>query len=115
MATKSKKTTARAPRAAAPVSVSKSADGDPRLERLKHLVSILEGSTLAELRYEDEDIAVELSRSSGGVVGPSSIMLSSPATHVPAAAPAPVAKPAEAAPAPAAAPAVDKNVHVVRS
>jgi acetyl-CoA carboxylase biotin carboxyl carrier protein len=114
MATKSKKTTARSPRAAAPVSAPKTPDGDPRLDRLKHLVSILEGSTLAELRYEDEDIAVELSRHSGAVVGSSSLMLSSPTGHAPAA-PASAAQQASAAPAAAATPAVDKNVHVVRS
>ena len=35
---------------------------DPRLLRLRELVKILEGSTLAELAYEDTDIKVSLNR-----------------------------------------------------
>jgi acetyl-CoA carboxylase biotin carboxyl carrier protein len=83
-------------------------EGDPRIARLRELVAILEGSSLAELSYEDQDIAVSLHRT-GSASGDSR-----PVTHltVPHAAPPPVA---HAAPPPSAEPAEDPNVVVVRS
>ena len=78
----------------------------PHLERLRALVEILEGSSLAELAYEDADIVVRLSRQGA------------PVREAPAGAPsAPLHPPPLLVEARAEAPAArdDKNVHVVRS
>lgn len=67
------------------------ADDSTKLERLRELVTILEGSTLGTLEYEDADIVVKLSR---GGVAPTPMT-----THLPApalAAPAPTQTPAPA-------------------
>jgi acetyl-CoA carboxylase biotin carboxyl carrier protein len=81
-----------------------------RLERLEALVAILERSTLSELSYEDEDIAVTLKRA---------VAAAAPAVAAPVyAAPAPMAVPV-AAPPVAAAPLPpkedDAEIYVVRS
>ncbi|MEO1232647.1 MAG: acetyl-CoA carboxylase biotin carboxyl carrier protein [Myxococcota bacterium] len=85
----------------------KSADDTSKLERLRELVAILEGSTtLTSLDYEDADIVVKLSR--GGVAAPTPMV-----AHVPTALPAPV--PVAATPA-APAPVVgDDDAEVVKS
>lgn len=73
---------------------------DPRIEKLKAIVRILENSTLASLEYEDEDIEVSLSRyPDEAIVAPAR----------PASAPAPVATPASPAPV------VDDGEHVIKS
>lgn len=104
MATK-KKTRAGTP--ARPVDPSTAPVGDPRIARLRELVSVLEGSTLAELSYEDTDVSVTLVRTPRGAVA------SSPTGYVPApAAPPASGGSAASVPAPAAA---DPNVVVVKS
>jgi acetyl-CoA carboxylase biotin carboxyl carrier protein len=74
----------------------------PELERLRAVVAILEGSSLATLEYEDALVAIRLSRAPAA-----------PAVAAPALAPA-VAAPV-VVPAPVAAPAESSAVHLVRS
>src|SRR5262245_11875251 len=80
---------------------------DHNLSKLREIVKVLETSTLAELRYEDAEIAVEVRRY--GSAAPQPV-----ASHPVMTAPAAVeVRSATAAPAPAA--ANDANVTVVRS
>lgn len=81
---------------------------DPNIDRLEAIVKILEKSTLSEIEFEDEDIAVRVVRGGGGG---GSVVVSAPvAAPTPAPTPAPAAEPAAA---PAA--ADDPNVFVVKS
>ena len=82
-------------------------DAEPRLERLERLVKILEASSLAELAYEDEDIAVTLRRTAA-----TSVAASVERTYV--SVPAPAALPAPPTPPPAEN-AVDARAHLIRS
>jgi acetyl-CoA carboxylase biotin carboxyl carrier protein len=82
-----------------------------RLERLEALVAILERSTLSELSYEDEDIAVTLKRAVASTAP-------APAPVPVYAAPAPLAAPLAAPPVPAAPMPPkedDAEIYVVRS
>lgn len=83
----------------------KTADDSTKLERLRELVTILEGSnTLSSLEYEDADIVVRLSR---GGTAPAPMV-----AHVPAAAPSfPVPEPATSMPAPAD----DAGLEIIKS
>ncbi len=65
-------------------------DFDPRIDKLKAIVRILEDSTLASLEYEDEDIEVRLSRYPDGQVTAPAVSVDAPAV-VPTAPPAPSA------------------------
>lgn len=78
-------------------------DFDPRIDKLKAIVRILEDSTLASLEYEDEDIEVRLSRYPEGSVAAPAVSL-----------PTPVALGAPTAPS-APSPAKDDDGHVIKS
>jgi acetyl-CoA carboxylase biotin carboxyl carrier protein len=96
---------------------------DPRIARLKEIVQILEGSSLAELKYEDQDIAIELSRHAStaapAIAAPPPVVVSAPAVQPAAVSatppPAAAAPVLAAAPAAAAAPKEDPDLHIVRS
>lgn len=97
-----------AKKAAAPVRAAKTSnDSDRNLAKLREIVKVLEGSTLAELSYEDSEIAVEVRRYSAAPA----------AAPVPSysAAPIAVAAPAKAETAPAAPAESEADTHVVRS
>ena len=80
-------------------------EADPRIDKLKAIVQILEDSALASLEYEDEDIEVRLSRyPEGGQVA---------APHV--VAPAVMAPPAATPATPTAATSTDDDHHVIKS
>ena len=61
---------------------SSSADVDPRIDKLKAIVKILEDSALASLEYEDEDIDVRLSRYPDGKAVVAAAAMPAPATPV---------------------------------
>ena len=74
---------------------TKTADDSTKLDRLRELVAILEGSTnLGSLEYEDADIVVKLSR---GVAAPTPMVAQMPAPLPAAALAAPTAVPAPVA------------------
>ncbi len=58
-------------------------EADPRIEKLKAIVRILEGSTLASVEYEDEDIEVRLSRYPEGQVAVGAPMVAPPIAAAP--------------------------------
>ncbi len=78
---------------------------DARMDRLKRLVGILEGSSLASLEYEDSDMAVKLSRAHAN--GQSGHVVSAPVVTAP--------PPSSEAPAPDAAETAGANLYVVKS
>jgi acetyl-CoA carboxylase biotin carboxyl carrier protein len=80
------------------------AGADLRLDRLRRLIEILEASTLAELSYEDEDIAITISRQSSGYIAAAPASALSPAP--------PPASSSAAQPPPASA---EEGVVVVKS
>ena len=78
---------------------SPSVDDSTKIDRLRELVAILEGSnTLTSLDYEDEDIVVRLSR---GVshAAPAQMMAPAPVAMAVQTSPAPSSTPATSAPA----------------
>ena len=85
---------------------SLSGDSDPRIDKLKAIVKILEESALASLEYEDEDIEVRLSRYAENTPAPA---IAAPAVFTP-----PIAA-AAAATAPAEPAAADDDFHVIKS
>jgi acetyl-CoA carboxylase biotin carboxyl carrier protein len=93
-------------KAAASVRAPKTSnDSDRNLAKLREIVKVLESSTLAELSYEDSEIAVEVRRYSAS------------AAPVPtySAAPVVAAAPAKAVETPVAAAELESDVQVVRS
>jgi acetyl-CoA carboxylase biotin carboxyl carrier protein len=99
--------------AAASVRAKKTSDraangSDANLAKLREIVKVLETSTLAELRYEDAEIAVEVRRYASAPAAAPVPQYSAAPAHVVAAAPSPAA-------AAAAAAEVETDVHVVRS
>jgi acetyl-CoA carboxylase biotin carboxyl carrier protein len=101
-------------------------DDERLLEKLRTIVRILEDSSLAELKYEDADVIVSLSRhaSSGPIsIAPIAIPGAAPMSAVPtiptaAAISAPAfapTVPAAAVPAEPARAAPEENIHLARS
>jgi acetyl-CoA carboxylase biotin carboxyl carrier protein len=86
-----------------------SAGSDQNLAKLREIVKVLETSTLAELRYEDSEIAVEVRRysSAAAPAAPAAVP-----TYTP---PPPVSAATRAIEAAAAAAEAEADVHVVRS
>jgi acetyl-CoA carboxylase biotin carboxyl carrier protein len=113
-------TTRKSEKAAAAVRAKKTSNGtasapapDKNLAKLREIVKVLETSSLAELRYEDAEIAVEVRRYMSAPAHATGQSYSAPAL-APAASAA-VTRAAELAATAAAEAEIENDLHVVRS